>query len=77
MNIFEGMSFDQILMIHRLPADIGMFVSTYVFKQETKSMKTIEVMVVDQSIAPSGIGNYLACEILVHAKLTHSFRLIV
>ncbi len=72
MTIFEGMSFDQIPVIQQLPVDIGMFTapSFTVFKQKTTSRKKqLKLWLLDQTIAPSGIGNYLACEILAHAKL--------
>lgn len=36
--------------------------------------QAIKDVLLDQSIAPSGIGNYLACEILVRAKLWAGLR---
>lgn len=72
MTIHPGLAFNQIQQIMRLPDDISQFSpNTYKqFKKETKNRKKqLKLWLLDQTIAPSGIGNYLACEILAFAKL--------
>ena len=72
MSVFKGMAFDQIPAINQIPNDISRFVpvSFKTFKQKTKfRKKQLKLWLLDQTSEPSGIGNYLACEILAHAKL--------
>jgi formamidopyrimidine-DNA glycosylase len=72
MTIHEGVCFSHIEHIMKLPNDISQFLpnSFNQFKQEAGyRRKSLKLWLLDQTAAPSGIGNYLACEILAHAKL--------
>tara|TARA_A100001015_G_scaffold286120_1_gene354402 strand:- start:3386 stop:4207 length:822 start_codon:yes stop_codon:yes gene_type:complete len=72
MAVFDGLSFQNVPMISRIPDDIATFKPLSfkdfrsLFKHRKKQLK---LWLLDQTIAPSGIGNYLACEILAYANL--------
>ncbi|MEK9727031.1 MAG: DNA-formamidopyrimidine glycosylase family protein [Candidatus Margulisiibacteriota bacterium] len=72
MTIHEGAPFDQVEQIMNLPDDISEFKSNsfqQIQNQTKLSKKQLKLWLLDQTIKPSGIGNYLACEILAHSKL--------
>ncbi len=72
MSVHKGIGVHQVIQMMALPDDISQFVPIPFaqFKQQTsKRKKQLKLWLLDQTIAPSGIGNYLACEILAHAML--------
>ncbi|MEC8677479.1 MAG: DNA-formamidopyrimidine glycosylase family protein [Candidatus Margulisiibacteriota bacterium] len=72
MSIHKGVCFNEIEQIMTLPDDVSQFMpySFDLFKTATtKRKKQLKLWLLDQTVAPSGIGNYLACEILAYAKL--------
>ena len=72
MTIHKGGGFNQIEKIMNIPDDISQFepYAFSFFKTATaRRKKQLKLWLLDQTVAPSGIGNYLACEILAYAKL--------
>ena len=78
MRLVKGVAFDDIDAINSLPPDIGTMASITLddWRSQTKdSSVVLKDWLLNQATWPSGIGNYLACEILAHSGLFPLIRL--
>lgn len=71
INFYETTNKEEIPLFKQLAPDLMHFPypSYQKWKIELTHSKTIKEYLQDQTIPPSGIGNYLACEILFRARL--------
>lgn len=75
MCFFPGHTPHETPPYQRTADDLDQFIATsYDVFQSTvyRKRQSVKHWLLDQRVAPSGIGNYLACEILAHAQL-HPF----
>ena len=72
LYFYQNYQFEETPQYQSLAPDLrqGQFLSYTEFKDDTRRLSmNIKTWLLDQTRSPSGIGNYLACEILFLAKL--------